>query len=145
MIANIVKTQLQVIMAKNIVVVSVVILQCLEKNLQAGKMANHLKEIGQDLELNLKNGVTRFLKEIIIIVNIVTKKNIYRLIILLNGQKMKANVLKLTTELLYVLNVMAKFTEEILHIGQKINVNVVKLLKKKVFIAIRAQQKNSGK
>ena len=65
MIANIVKTQLQVIMAKNIVVVSVVILQCLEKNLQAGKMANHLKEIGQDLELNLKNGVTRLLKEII--------------------------------------------------------------------------------
>ena len=114
MIVNIAKTQLQVITAKNIVLVSVVIQQWLGIKHQNGLMVNHLKEIGQDLELKLKNGVSWFLKEITTLANIVMKKHIYTLTTLLNGRKMKAKGLILIMELRYVLNATAKFTEGIL-------------------------------
>ena len=112
MIANIAKTQLQVITGKNIVLVNAVIQQWLEINHQNGLMVNHLKEIGQDMEQNLKNGVNQFLKEITILANIVTQKLIYTHITLLNGRLMKANVLILITDLLYVLNAIVKFTAD---------------------------------
>ena len=119
MIVNIAKNQLQVITAKNIVLVSVVIQQWLEIKHQNGLMVNHLKEIGQDLELKLKNGVSWFLKEITTFANIVMKKNTYTLTTLLNGQKMKAKGLMLIMELRYVLNAIVKFTEGILDKGKR--------------------------
>lgn len=112
MIANIAKTQLQVITGKNIVLVNAVIQQWLEINHQNGLMVNRLKEIGQDMEQNLKNGVNQFLKEITILANIVNQKLIYTHITLLNGRLMKANVLILITDLLYVLNAIVKFTAD---------------------------------
>ncbi len=113
MIVNIAKNQLQVITAKNIVPVSVVIQQWLEIKHQLGLMGNRLNEIGQDLELNLKNGVNWFLKEITTLVNIVKLKHIYTLTTLLNGQKMKAKGLMLIMGLHYALNAIVKFMEGI--------------------------------
>lgn len=142
---NIAINKLQVITVKNIVAVSVVILQWLEKKLQDGKTANHLKETGQDMELNLKNGVKRFSKGITTLVSIVKKKNIYTHTTSLNGQKMKVKGLMLIMDLLYVLNVTGKFTEFVLKIKQKRNVNVVRKLKEKVNFVEHAQQKNNGR
>ena len=52
MIVNIAETKLQVIMVKNIAVVSAAIPQWLVKNPQDGRMENHLKGIEQDLVQN---------------------------------------------------------------------------------------------
>ena len=112
MTANTAGIKLQVITAKNIAVVSVAILQWLEIKHRLGKMENHLKEIGQDLERNLKNGVKQFSKGITTLANIVMRKHIYTHITLLNGQLMKAKGLILTTGLLYVFNAIVKFTAD---------------------------------
>ena len=130
MIVNIAKNQLQVITAKNIVLVNVVIQQWLEIKHQSGLMVNHLKEIGQDLEVKLKNGVNWFLKEIIILANIVIKKHIYTLTTLLNGQKMKAKGLILIMELRYVLNAIAKYTVGILDKEKKYCQVIIDRMKK---------------
>ena len=116
---NIAIIQLQVITLKNTVQENAVILQWLEIKHQLGLMANHLKEIGQEMVQNYENGEQKFLKEIIILANIVEIKNKYKHTILLNGQKMKAKGLMLITGLLYVLNAIVKFTAEILGIEVK--------------------------
>ena len=112
MIVNIAETKLQVIMVKNIAVVSAAIPQWLVKNPQDGRMENHLKGIEQDLVQNLKNGVKQFSKGITTLVNIVIIKHIYTHIILLNGRLMKAKGLMLIMVLLCVLNAIVMFTAD---------------------------------
>ena len=119
MIVNIAKNQLQVIMAKNIVAVNVVIQLWLEIKHQLGLMENHLKGIEQEMVQNYESGEQKFLKGIITIANIVEIKNKFRHTTLLNGQKMKAKGLILITDLLYVLNAIVKFTAETLVIEVK--------------------------
>ncbi len=109
---NIAINQLQVTTVKNTAAEIVVIQQWLAIKHQLGLMANHLKEIGQDLEQNLKSGVNWYLKGIIILANTVTRKNIYKPITLLNGQKMKVKDLKLAMDLLCVWIATAKSTAE---------------------------------
>lgn len=106
------ETTLNHITVKSIVVENAVIQLWLEIKLLLGLMANHLKETGQGLELKLKSGENLFLKEIITHANTVVIKNTYTLIILSNGQKMKAKGLSLIMGLLYVLNAIAKFTAD---------------------------------
>ena len=138
-------SQLQVITQKSIVAVHVVILQWLEKKHPLGLMGNHLKEIEQGMVRNYVTGENKYLKGMITLANIVEIKNKYKHIILLNGQKMKAKGLMLIMSLRCVLNVMEKYTEEILSIEQKRNANVVNKLKEKVNIAGLVHQKNNGK
>lgn len=109
---NIAITQLQVITVKNTAQEIVAIQQWLEIKRQLGLMGNRLKEIEQDLGLNLKNGVKQFSKEIITLANIVTIKHIYTHIISLNGRLTKAKGLILTMVLLYVLIAIVKFTAD---------------------------------
>ncbi len=109
---NIAINQLQVTTVKNTAAEIAAIRQWLVIKRQLGLMANHLKEIGQDLEQNLKSGESWFLKGIITLANIATLKNIYKPITLLNGQKMKVKDLNLATDLLCVWIATAKFTAE---------------------------------
>ena len=119
MIVNIAKNQLQAITLKNIAQENAVIQQWLEIKHRLGLMANHLKETGQEMAKNYESGEQKFLKEIIILANIVEIKNKYKHIILSNGQKMIVKGLKLIMGLLYVLNAIVKFTAEILGIEVK--------------------------
>ena len=119
MIVNIAKNQLQDITLKNIAQENAVIQQWLEIKHRLGLMANHLKETGQEMAKNYESGEQKFLKEIIILANIVEIKNKYKHIILSNGQKMIVKGLKLIMGLLYVLNAIVKFTAEILGIEVK--------------------------
>ena len=119
MIVNIAKNQLQAITLKNIAQENAVIQQWLEIKHRLGLMANHLKETGQEMAKNYESGEQKFLKEIIILANIVEIKNKYKHIILSNGQKMIVKGLKLIMGLLYVLNAIVKFTAEILGIVVK--------------------------
>lgn len=109
---NIVGTTLNHITEKNIAAENAVIQLWLGIKHQHGLMANHLKEIGRGSAINLKSGANLFLNEIIILANIVEIKNIYTLIILSNGQKMKAKGLYLIMVSLCVLNVIVKFTAD---------------------------------
>lgn len=145
MIANTAEIKLQVITAKNIAVVSAAILQWLEAKHQHGKMESHLKEIWQGLERRLKNGVKRFSKGIITLANIVRAKHIYKHIISLNGQKMKAKDLMLKTVSHCALIVMARCMERILHIELRKNVFAESKLKEKVTFVGHVQQKTNGK
>lgn len=104
------ETTLNHITVKNIAAENAVIQLWLGIKHQDGLMANHLKEIGQGSAMNLKSGANLFSTEIIILANIVEIKNIYTLIILSNGQKMKAKGLYLIMVSLCVLNVIVKFT-----------------------------------
>ena len=104
------ETTLNHITVKNIAAENAVIQLWLGIKHQHGLMANHLKETGQGSAMNLKSGANLFSTEIIILANIVEIKNIYTLIILSNGQKIKAKGLYLIMVSLCVLNVIVKFT-----------------------------------
>jgi hypothetical protein len=116
---NIAINKLQAITLKNTAQESAVIQQWLEIKHRLGLMANHLKETEQEMVQNYESGEQKFLKEIIILANIVEIKNKYKHTILLNGQKMIVKGLKLIMGLLYVLNVIVKFTAETLGIEVK--------------------------
>ena len=116
---NIAINQLQAITLKNTAQENAVIQQWLEIKHQLGLMANHLKEIGQEMVQNYVSGEQKFSKEIITLVNIVEIKNKYKHTILLNGQKMRVKGLKSIMGLLYALNAIVKFTAEILGIEVK--------------------------
>jgi hypothetical protein len=116
---NIAINQLQAITLKNTAQENAVIQQWLEINHQLGLMANHLKEIGQEMVQNYVSGEQKFSKEIITLVNIVEIKNKYKHTILLNGQKMRVKGLKSIMGLLYVLNAIVQFTAETLGIEVK--------------------------
>jgi hypothetical protein len=146
MIANIADKRLQVITAKNIAAVNVLIPQCMAKRQPDGKMGNRLRGIGQGLEHNSNTGGKAYLKEMGTLVKSAEKGKSCTPIILLSGQKTKVKDLTLAMGLHCVLIVMGRNTVKTLQTEIKNSAqSVVKKLKESQRIATYAQQRNNGK